>query len=59
MAVEEAGEELAVHALAAVGAENGLVRAGEVIEGVLGSALEVLALVEAGEDWAGWEAARG
>lgn len=57
--MEEAGEELAVHALAAVGAENGLVGAGEVIEGVLGSALEVLALVEAGENWAGWEAARG
>lgn len=59
MAVEEAGEELAVHALAAVGTEDGLVWAGEVVKGVLGSALEMLALVEAGEDWAGWEAARG
>lgn len=49
-AVEEGGEELAVHALVRVIAEDGLVGAGEVVERVIpGSAFEVLALVVAGQ----------
>lgn len=50
VAVDEGGKKLAVHALVGVIAEDGLVRASEVIERVVpGSAFEVLALVVAGQ----------
>lgn len=51
VALDEAAEELAVHALLAVGAEDGRVRAGVDVVLVEGSVSEVGALVVAGEDW--------
>ena len=49
VAVDESGEQLAVHALVAVVAEDGLVGAGEIVVRVARSALEVFALVVAGK----------
>lgn len=46
-AVDETGEQLAVHALVAVVAEYGGVRASEIVEGIVWAVLEVEALVVA------------
>ncbi|KAL3827843.1 hypothetical protein ACJIZ3_016645 [Penstemon smallii] len=53
-AVDESSEELAVHGLMPVIAEDGSVRAGEIIERVVGALLEVAALVVACKHRASW-----
>ena len=55
----EAAEDLGVHALVGVGAEDGLVGAGVVGVGVVRPLLEMGAFVVAGENGAGGEASRG
>lgn len=57
VAVNKAGEELAVHALVAVGAKDGGVGAGEVVEAISRAMPEMVALVVAGEDRPGRHAA--
>lgn len=47
---------MAVHALVDVRAEDGLIRAGMVIEGILRAVTEVRALIVTGEDRSGREA---
>lgn len=57
MPVDESCKKLAVHALMAIIAENGGVRAGKIVEAVMGTVLELAAFVIACEHSASWYSA--